>query len=449
MKNITTQYIDSLFNLSKQEYSEDIIRIVKRFLLDYIGVTIAGAKILETENGKYFEQIQTNGIYKVIGYNKATDIYSAALINGINSHICELDDGVRQGSIHPGSPIFSALLALADSGQISGTDLIRGAIVGYEASIRLAIAIQPHHRNLGFHATATCGTVGVAIAVSAALNYSKEKYHDVLSAACTNLSGMLAVTKGSSELKPYHGGKAAVSGLMAAIVGGHMFSGLDNVLDGDWGVLNMYTDSYNVNPLIAPISMSSLGIHKVYMKPFAACRHAHPSIEAILNIKKDHIIDIANIDRINVFTYKLATKGHEHTKIEGITSAKMSIPYGISVAMILGNAGLYEYTEDIISKQEILDLTSKVTVVFDEELDALVPQKRPAKVEVVLNDNSVFTSIVELAKGEPENPLTENEAKNKFKSLCQFAKKSDVEIYQIFNSVSIIDNSIEELIKLL
>ena len=67
-----------------------------------------------------------------------TSLTTAALINGIASHTAELDDGVISGIIHPGTPVFSALLPYAQKHKIEGDNLLRGIIAGYEASVRLA-----------------------------------------------------------------------------------------------------------------------------------------------------------------------------------------------------------------------------------------------------------------------------------------------------------------------
>src|SRR5690606_25240829 len=105
-------------------------------------------------------------------------------------------------------------------------------------------------------------------------------------------------------------------------------------------------------------------------------------------------------------------------------SAKMSTPYSIAVALVKGKAGLSEFTQETINDKDILSLTQKVTVVSDDELTALVPQKRAAIVSVTTKDGQVATERVDYPKGEPENPISDDELKEKFISLMQFSGKS-------------------------
>jgi 2-methylcitrate dehydratase PrpD len=438
--NITDKFIDSLYELTQIELPESAVRQAKKCLLDYMGVTYAGAKMLQ-EKGNMMLDLSGSIDYgvSVIGFNRKSDLYNAALINGICAHFTELDDGVRQGSVHPGAPIISALLPLTEQRKLNGTDLIRGIIVGYEASIRLATAIQPSHRNKGYHATGTCGTIGAAIGCAAALRFSKHQMKNVLSAAATNSAGMLNVSKGSSELKPFNAGQAAVSGLLATLVAQAGFIGSDDVLGGEWGLLNMFTNKYN-SEIFERQSSDLLSIEKVYMKPYAACRHCHPAIEATLELRKQHSFESSQIKKINIYTYNLAVGGHDHAEINGITSAKMSTPFSVAVALITGKAGIDEFSDKNILDQEILALSKKITVIASEELNALVPEKRPAIVEINTQDNSKYTQRIELAKGEPENPLSEDELLDKFISLSIFGGKSLQNAILLSNFVRNIDN---------
>jgi 2-methylcitrate dehydratase PrpD len=422
MSSVTDKYIDSLYELTQIEIPEPIIFQAKKCLLDYLGVTFAGAAILR-EKGNVFLNNSEIGNIPVIGFNRKSNFYNAALINGMSAHAAELDDGVRQGSFHPGAPIISALLPIVQHYKLTGKDLLRGMIVGYEASIRLANAIQPSHRNKGYHATGTCGAIGAAMGVGAALGFSRQQMKNALSAATTSSSGMLNVTKDISELKPYNAGQAAVSGIIAALIAQAGFNGPSDVLTSQWGFIDMMTDEGNLS-LLEKTDNEKFGIEKIYLKPYAACRHCHPAIEAALMLKQNHNIDPEQISEVVVATYKLAANGHEHTKIMGITDAKMSIPYSVAVALITGKAGINEYSPEIISNKQILNLANKVKIIADDELNSFVPEKRPAAVKIILCNQEQFVFQVDLAKGEPENPLTLEEINEKYVSLLLFGNKT-------------------------
>jgi 2-methylcitrate dehydratase PrpD len=174
MISVTDKFIESLYELTQIEFSEQVILQAKKCLLDYFGVTFAGAVLLKEKSNTFLNNSEIEDV-SVIGFTRKNNLFSAALINGLSAHIAELDDGIRQGNFHPGAPIISALLPVAQHYKLSGNDLLKGIIVGYEAGIRLACAIQPSHRIKGYHAIGTCGAIGAALGIAAALGFSKQQ----------------------------------------------------------------------------------------------------------------------------------------------------------------------------------------------------------------------------------------------------------------------------------
>ena len=125
--NITDQFIDGLYDLSRQEYPEELKQHAKKCLLDYLGVTVAGAKeYMKVEDTFMKSKIAEGDLATVIGRGEKTSVENAALVNGISSHAVELDDGHRVGMIHLGAPIISALLAVAEAENLGLQDLLGG-----------------------------------------------------------------------------------------------------------------------------------------------------------------------------------------------------------------------------------------------------------------------------------------------------------------------------------
>ena len=446
--NITDQFIGSLFNHSQAQFSESIKLQAKKCLLDYLGVAFAGARMIDRKGNAILDMLDnTSGGVSVIGFGKKSSIQNAALLNGMSGHIAELDDGVRFGGMHPGVPVLSALLPLAEKENIKGEKLLAGIIVGYEAAIRLSMAVQPSHKMKGYHATGTCGTIGAAIAISTALGFSKDQMKDALSSAAASASGILRATSGKSELKPYNAGQAALNGLIASIVARAGFKGPNDILGGENGLISMLADHYDLTQLYKEEGM--LGIEKVYFKPYAACRHSHPAIEAALNIRVTSGILPKDIKAVDVITYSLAVNGHDHTEIQGITSAKMSTPYSVAVALVTGKAGIGEFTTDQIENPVISSLTRKVRVRSDERISELVPHKRAAAVEITTYTGQYYSQRVDLPKGEPENPILEEELKNKFISLALYGNKTIDDCDRVMRHVWNIEEDLNEIYKFL
>ena len=447
--NTTNTFINNIYEIGCVSYPNSVVLQAKRCLLDYLGATFAGAHLLKKKGDELLKYMDDNeGSASIIGFRKKTGILNAALMNGLSAHIAELDDGVRFGALHPGAPIFSALLPVAQKEKIQGTDLLRGIIVGYEAAIRIAMSIQPSHYNMGYHPTATCGTIGAAVGVGAMLNFSKNQMSDVLSAAAISASGMLKVIEGSSELKPFNAGRAALTGLLSSLMARAQFRGVYDVFSGPIGFLSMMSETNDVS-FLEKKSTKSFAIEKVYFKPYASCRHTHPAIEATLTIKMRTGVQTKDIESITVTTYEGVLGKHDHTEIKGVSSAKMSIPYSVAIAVEKGKAGLNEFSNENVSNTKILALAKKVTVCSNKEISAAVPDKRAAVVDIRTHRGAIYTERVDYPKGEPENPLSNDEVCEKFEALSAYGNKNDEQRHEIMNIVWNIENELQTLFSLL
>lgn len=416
---MTTNFITNLFSISRELIPTYVYKQARACYLDYIAVTLCGAKYNQIKKQAYIDEIESQaGNATVLGLHKKTDMQTAALINGMNAHIIELDDGHRQGALHVGSTVFSALLAIAEKEKLSSEDFLYGVIIGYEVTIRLACAIQPGNKLRGYHATGTCGTVGATMGIAAALGFDEEQMKSALSAAVTCAAGVLEMQEDNADYKPLNVGRAAMDAVAAAYLGKARFAPPFDAIGGKRGFLKVMTDEPKTEYLTDFDPSSPLAITQIYMKTYAACRHTHPAIEAALTLRKKYDVNPTDIVSIEVEAYKLAVAGHDHTDILGISSAKMSLPFSVALALCTGSAGMEAYSENNVADKDILLLTKKVRVTESEELSALVPQKRASVLHLTLVNGTKLSHRVDYPKGEPENPLTDEEIEEKFVSLA-------------------------------
>lgn len=418
VRNITDIFVANLIEFSNRRFSSDDFIHAKKCVLDYIGVSLAGAKEYGREERALLDTWLGGGEATIIGHDKKVSTSIAALINGISSHALELDDGQRFGNIHPGAPVISALLSVGELYNLSFKDLLIGVLTGYECVLRLACSVQPSHKNKGFHATGPCGTIGAAMGIAAMLGFDFTQYKSTFSTACTSASGILEMIEGDTQLMPYNVGKAAMSGVVSASIGKAGFKCPEDALGGKRGFLNCFSSDANTD-LLTDFSGGSYYLTN-YFKLYAACGHCHSGIDAALQLRRQGLFAIEDIERIEVETYKLAIQGHDHNVIHGVNSAKMSIPYSVAVALMKGKAGIEEYTEAAIKDDAVLDLTHKTIVKDNDEITKQAPQKRISVVNV-FTKNALFSEKVDYPKGQPENPLSIGDIENKFFSMCQYA----------------------------
>ena len=378
--NITDIFVDYLYGLSVSDLREEAVEQARLCLIDYKGVTAAGAKILKKQGDAFLGRVlKQGGNVSVFGFQEKTTLHNAAFLNTMSAHMAELDDGHRAGQIHLGASIISALLPVAEVESLAEDAVLRGIVVGYEAAIRLAMAVNPAHKLRGFHTSGTCGTIGVAVAVAAALKFTREQMKVAVSAATASASGLLEMQENESELKPFNLAHAAVAGITAAYCALAGFKGPDDAIGGKRGFLSVMTENPKIQYL-SEFNEPYLQIERIYRKLYAACRHAHSAIEAAISMRNEYSIDPASISSILIETYGMAIKGHDQKDIKGIQSAKMSIPFCVALALKTGGAGLGDYNESNLSDEEIHRLMGLIQIVEDPEISSWLPGKRAARV---------------------------------------------------------------------
>lgn len=417
--NISQEFFSAIDRVAKQTIPKEVMERARRSLLDYIAVTCAGARFQKGKIERFFIFAEPEaGAYKAIGTGKNLALKEAVFLNGLDAHALDYDDGTNSGIIHLGSPIFSLLLPLAQRYDKCVDEVLRAAVIGYEASYTMAVSIQPKHKALGFHATGTCGMLGATLAAAYMLEFSDEERYQAYATACVAASGMLKVLDDGSELKPYNVAKTALLSLTSLQLAKAGFKGHNDPLGGYRGFLKMMSGDEHTQ--IKPCLLKgTYAIMKSYTKPYASCRYTHPPVEAAIHLRNQYGIKAEDVKSINVETYNLAVSGHDHTNIQGSYSAKMSTPYSTAVALVFGKAGLQEFDSQVLDNTIIQELTCKVHVFADEELSKIFPEKQSAIVTICTNKGD-YKERVDFPKGEPESPLTDEEFESRYADLMSY-----------------------------
>ena len=416
--NITDTFLSGLM-VNSLHIPESAIVQAKKCFLDYCGVLLGGRRYIQEGHPEFYDTFDNEG---------------STLLNGFCAHALELDDGHRHGMIHLGASIISAMLAAAEKERLTSDQLLRGIVMGYEAAVRCARSLQPGHKVRGYHVSGTCGTIGSAMGIAFACGYNKEQLKSTLACAVSSAAGVLEIQEQASELKPFNVGRAAMDGYIAAQVGRLAIPGPDDILGGKRGFLAALTDTPKPEYL-TDFSGDEYAIEGIYQKVHAACRHCHPAIDATLDMRNDLSLTADQIDKIEVHTYKLAVGSHDHTDIRGISSAKLSTPYAVALAIVKGSCGYADYNEDNLNDYWIKNLTRKVSVIEDDNLTAQSPAVRGARVTIYLKNGEGYEAPCLYPKGEPENPLSQQELEDKFLGLAMYGGLTKEECDEVISEV--------------
>jgi len=242
---ITDELTDFGVRLEYKDLPKDVVKQTKKSILDAIGVILAGSK---SKTGEIFVSLvkEFGGVEDstIFGDGSKVPPPNAALVNGTMGHIHELDDGHRFALGHPGVTSIPAAFSVAEKIGASGKELIPAIVLGYEMFIRVAQAINPSHRERGFHTTGTCGTFGAAVSASKVVGLDKPDFVNAIGIAGVQAAGLMEVMRGESRIKPMNAGRAAHNGVLACLLAKRGLTAPNTILDGENGFFRAYSDRF-------------------------------------------------------------------------------------------------------------------------------------------------------------------------------------------------------------
>ncbi len=390
----------------------------KRHLLDTIGSAICGVDQPVVRNAAaLLDEIAGGGNVPVVGSSRRMDLLSAAYVTAVSCHALEADDGNREGSIHPGTAVVPAILAAGYHLDADGPSTLAAVVAGYEVAVSLAEVLHPHASKRGFQTTGVVGLVGAAAATGRLLALDPVTLERALGVAAASSAGIFSYLTGGGNVKKLHPGHAAREGVLAALIAQR------GVVEGPLGVAETPAGIFQAFGGIAPWTgpavdhrQGALAITRSYVKPYPCCRHIHPAIDALLELKAKHGIDADRVASIDVGTYDAAMP-HASLPFDSLTVAQLSFPYVMAAALRTGAIELATFGDAMRADPRIVADTRKVTVRADPECCASYPKQGPARVTLTMMDGARHTLYVAQPGGAPERPLSDADLQAKFRMM--------------------------------
>ncbi len=397
---------------------EVVITKAKNCIMDWVGVAAVGYMRPSTQYA--YQLINEDSDQEVYGTSlitkgrKVSSLWSA-LINGISSHAVDMDDLHRKTSLHPSSAIITAAVAAAEERGCSGKDLILAIVLGYDIAIRIAEAAGPSH-NERWYNTGTCGTFGAAAAAGKILGLNEEQMIYALGNAGMQASGLYEPNVGRSESKQLNAGKAAMDGLLAALLAEKGFAGPNRIIDGQNGFFEVFTEKAKEKPLEEELGQH-FKILEISFKLYPSARHTHGAVDLALRLM-DRGVKPEDIELIRIKAYRLAKETVSNLMPENVEEAKHSMPYCVAATFVRGLPKLETFAEDRIDNPKIQNLIEHCTVEVDPELDLKHPEYWPITMEIIDTKSHIIREHTDYPKGDPENPVAPIELHDKFKRLA-------------------------------
>jgi 2-methylcitrate dehydratase PrpD len=391
-----------------------VIEHAKLCILDWLGSALAGSQELAAKIVRaVVERLGGGPEASVIGSSLKTSCTYAALANGVSGHAVELDDIHQESIIHPAAPVLPAALAIGEREGVSGRDLITAVVLGYEVEIRIGKAVNPSHYQF-WHTTGTVGTFGAVASAGKLLNLNEKSMMHAFGIAGTMAAGLIEVFGTMS--KPLNPGRAAMDGVIAALLAKEGFTSSTRILEAEKGYLKATAREFSVKEIVEGLGEHFEILNNIF-KVHASCGHTHAAIDAVLEITRKYGVRPDDVEEVLVGTYPIAVEVVSRSYEPSTPSeAKFSLPYCVAVALIYGRVGLREFSYEKLEDPLIRALAKKVKVFVEPKCSNA--KLGCAEVKIRTKSGGEYTSFVPAPKGYPQNPLTKHELEEKFKSLA-------------------------------
>jgi len=424
----TFKLAEGIAKLHYADLPQEVIEKTKLLLLDYIGYTLFAyekedfAKMIISLIG----DLGGNSEATVLSYGIKTSTLLASFANGAMGHMTELDDTHIGTASHPGDSIIPAALALGERNKITGKDLLLALVAGYEADLRIGEAVQPTHVRRGFHSSGTINTFGAAISAGKVLNFNAQQMAGLMGLAGLQAGGFFYFTTEKVTMpKDFNTGRAAMSGVLSALLIAKGFQAGKTVLENDMGFCKLYADPTQIKlEKISDRVGELFKIMEMGHKFYSSCRHIHAAIDATLKLFKEHEIAVEDITKINARIYKTGAwvvDDPEPWLRDAQYGTRFSTQFNIALAILEGKSGIlnlldHAYQKEKLSDLRIRNLMKKIVVISDEELDKNYGKARSTIIEIETKHGN-YTCRVDHPKGDPENPGSYEEMVSKFRTL--------------------------------
>jgi 2-methylcitrate dehydratase PrpD len=382
-------------------------------LLDWTGCAVAGRREPAGEKIAAAFENETGDCSR-IGSSKSS-VLIAALHNGALGNVLEMDDVDKRAILHAAPTVIPAALAMAEHRKSTAKEFLNAIVIGYEATIRIGRAVGKGHYAF-WHNTATCGPFGAAAA--ACYLHKGSDPVSALGLAGTQAAGLWQTRhEPDSMAKQLHAGHAAHAGVLGAMLSAQGFQGPRSILEGEQGFFAAMCPGADPKDILIDPDAGWV-LHETSIKPYPACRHAHPAIDATL-LLREQFDPYAN-QEIIVETYADAIKFCDRPNPETQIEAKFSIQHSVAVTMLKGAPALADFELECINDPKIATLRSKVSVRESNRFNNAYPAHYGARVSC---DSG--TIVAEDAYGDPEKPMSDKAVCKKAETLMVHSGMTD------------------------
>jgi 2-methylcitrate dehydratase PrpD len=375
----------------------------------------------------------------VPGFGRRLDPRQAALAFGTFAHAFELDSLRKPGvGAHPGATVALPAFAMAQAQGRGGREVIAAIVAGCETSFRIGAATLHTPELRGFHAPGIVGPFGSAVASGCLLGLSPAQLAAAIGIAGSCTGGLLAFAAGGSEggsggmVKRLHLGRAAESGVLAAMLAARGYQGPRTILEGRFGILDAFCSHADAGLLTARLG-EFFEITRLCIKRYACHVTAQAPIELLRGMMTTHGFGAADIAAMKIIAAAKVVSHHNERRPADVMLGQYSVPFSLAVAAWRDPDDPAAFAADCVHDPAILDLAARI------ELAAGDAPGWGADLTVTLRDGRSLADRTDTFRGCPETPMSIDDVVAKFRKLTGTSYRADALLHGLLDIENIAD----------
>lgn len=402
-----------IYNLKYSDIDLDTKQTAKLLIADYFSACIAGYrtnKIFNEAVLSLMEEIGGTEQSSILFSDKKMPATNSAFVNAVYAHGADMDDGNRKAMGHVGAHVIPSVLALAETLDVSENDILVAIVAGYEVYCRVAAAVQPGLVHRGFHSTGTAGAIACAAACAKLMGLDESGIYNSMAIACTQASGLIIVAESGQSCKPINPARAAQTGIISAKLIKSGVKSFDIPLDSKKGWFHAMSDEVDYSMITSGLG-ENYCVNECYFKPYPSCRHTHCGLQAAKELFDEY--KNKKIKKVSLYIYRNAIQIAGQIK-QPLTEddCKFSIHYSLACMLCNGSFGLDDLTLDY--SEEVREMIEKIELIEEQSMENRDKGIRGSKIIIETEDGEIFEKTVLIPKGDPENPFTIRDIREKF-----------------------------------
>src|SRR5882757_6749314 len=387
-----------------EDIPEPVKHEAKRALLNFFAVALAGCRTGPVEMAlKSLSEFSGGRQATIVGRRERIDALSAAFLNAAGANVFDYCDTHLPTVVHPTSPLAPAVLAMAELRRVTGPQLLTAFVLGFEIECRVGAAVSPGHYPKGCHITSTCGVFGAAAGAGKLLGLNESQVVWSLGNASTQSAGLCECL--GWPAKSISVGNAARNGLFSALLAEKGFSGPAEPIAGAQGFLAAMGEPPNWAALTEGLG-KSWEVNDNSLKPYPAGFVIHPLLDCALDWRRQH--PGAVVERVAVHGNPLLLQRTDRPEVATGRESQVSLQHAVAAALVLGKAGLDQFTDACVDDPVVKEMRRKVEVASDPAISTIA-----VEMDFWTKDGKKHSVSTQAARGSSSNPLTDKEIEQK------------------------------------